>query len=107
MSAVEAEGLVKHYPNKAGAVEAVRGVDLHVDAGEVFGFLGPNGAGKSTTVKMLTTRLSITSGSAQADRTEAAQRRDDQPGHLRDGGAALDRAPSTSTGPTSSRASAS
>jgi ABC-2 type transport system ATP-binding protein len=58
--AVEARALVKTY----GDVEAVRGVDLRVDAGEVFGFLGPNGAGKSTTVKMLTTLLTITSGSA-------------------------------------------
>src|SRR5215204_4952255 len=59
--AVEAEGLVKHFPSKTGTVEAVRGVD----AGEIFGFLGPNGAGKSTTVKMLTTLLSITEGSAR------------------------------------------
>src|SRR3954467_11518408 len=58
--AVEARGLVKHY----GDVEAVRGVDLEIAAGEVFGFLGPNGAGKSTTVRMLTTLLSITRGSA-------------------------------------------
>ena len=58
--AVFAEGLVKHY----GDVEAVRGVDLRIETGEVFGFLGPNGAGKSTTVKMLTTLLSITSGTA-------------------------------------------
>ena len=58
--AVEARGLVKTY----GDVEAVRGVDLRVESGEVFGFLGPNGAGKSTTVKMLTTLLTITAGSA-------------------------------------------
>ncbi len=62
--AVHAEGLVKTYRSRAGTVEAVRGVDLRVEAGEMFGFLGPNGAGKSTTVRMLTTLLSITAGSA-------------------------------------------
>jgi ABC-2 type transport system ATP-binding protein len=64
-AAVEAESLVKTYTSRAGTVEAVRCVDLRVDAGEVFGFLGPNGAGKSTTVRMLTTLLSITSGTAR------------------------------------------
>ncbi len=63
-AAVRAEGLVKHYESRTGTIEAVRGVDLTVEAGEVFGFLGPNGAGKSTTVRMLTTLLSITSGTA-------------------------------------------
>jgi ABC-2 type transport system ATP-binding protein len=63
-AAVQAEALVKHYPSRTGVIEAVRGVDLRVEAGEVFGFLGPNGAGKSTTVRMLTTLLSITSGTA-------------------------------------------
>jgi len=62
--AVEASQLVKHYSGRGGVVEAVRGVDLRVSAGEVFGFLGPNGAGKSTTVRMLTTLMTITSGSA-------------------------------------------
>src|SRR4051794_11533639 len=61
VAAVEARGLVKHYKD----VEAVRGVDLHVARGEVFGFLGPNGAGKSTTVRMLTTLLTITGGEAR------------------------------------------
>jgi ABC-2 type transport system ATP-binding protein len=63
--AVRAVGLVKHYDGREGKVEAVRGVDLEVRTGEIFGFLGPNGAGKSTTVRMLTTLLSITSGDAQ------------------------------------------
>ena len=62
--AVRAEGLVKHYNGREGTIEAVRGVDLLVPVGEVFGFLGPNGAGKSTTVRMLTTLLTITAGSA-------------------------------------------
>ena len=47
-----------------GEVEAVRGIDLTVAEGEVFGFLGPNGAGKTTTVRMLCTLLPLTSGSA-------------------------------------------
>jgi ABC-2 type transport system ATP-binding protein len=55
----------------------VRGVDLRVDAGEVFGFLGPNGAGKSTTVKMLTTLLSITDGTARVAGLDVARRPDD------------------------------
>jgi ABC-2 type transport system ATP-binding protein len=63
--AVLAEGLVKHYEGGDGKVEAVRGVDLQVRSGEIFGFLGPNGAGKSTTVRMLTTLLTITAGRAE------------------------------------------
>ena len=63
--AVVAEDLVKHYSSRAGSVEAVRGVDLEIRAGEIFGFLGPNGAGKSTMVRMLTTLLTITSGRAE------------------------------------------
>jgi ABC-2 type transport system ATP-binding protein len=63
--AVQAEQLVKHYSGRGGDVEAVRGVDLRIREGEVFGFLGPNGAGKSTTVRMLTTLMTITSGSAR------------------------------------------
>ncbi|HYI60344.1 MAG TPA: ATP-binding cassette domain-containing protein [Acidimicrobiales bacterium] len=61
---IEASGLTKRYKTKDGDLEAVRGVDLRVEPGEIFGFLGPNGAGKSTTVRMLTTLLSITSGRA-------------------------------------------
>ena len=46
-------------------MRAVDGVDLRVEAGEIFGFLGPNGAGKSTTVRVLTTLLRPTAGSAR------------------------------------------
>ncbi|MDQ2629399.1 MAG: ATP-binding cassette domain-containing protein [Actinomycetota bacterium] len=70
--AVRAEGLVKHYDGSDGAVEAVRGVDLQVQSGEIFGFLGPNGAGKSTTVRMLTTLLTITAGRAEVMGTDVA-----------------------------------
>ena len=75
--AVRAEALVKHYSSRNGDVEAVRGVDLTVEAGEVFGFLGPNGAGKSTTVKMLTTLLTITSGTAEVAGIDVASRPDE------------------------------
>src|SRR3982750_1577073 len=68
--AVEARDLVKHYD---GDVKAVRGVDLRVARGEVFGFLGPNGAGKSTTVRMLTTLLTVTSGEARVGGIDVAR----------------------------------
>jgi ABC-2 type transport system ATP-binding protein len=74
--AVLAEGLVKHFTGRDGDVEAVRGVDLRVRAGEVFGFLGPNGAGKSTTVRMLTTLLTITSGRAEVMGIDVAREPD-------------------------------
>jgi ABC-2 type transport system ATP-binding protein len=75
-AAVQAEALVKHYGSRSGVIEAVRGVDLRVEAGEVFGFLGPNGAGKSTTMRMLTTLLSITSGSARVAGVDVAREPD-------------------------------
>ena len=59
MSVIEVEKLVKSYDD----VEAVRGVDLHVEAGEVFALLGPNGAGKSTIVEILEGHRTKTSGS--------------------------------------------
>jgi ABC-2 type transport system ATP-binding protein len=62
MPAVEVSQLRKTY---AGGVEAVKGIDFEVDAGEVFGLLGPNGAGKSTTIGMLTTTIAPTGGTAR------------------------------------------
>jgi ABC-2 type transport system ATP-binding protein len=75
--AVLAQGLVKHFTGRDGKVEAVRGVDLDVRAGEIFGFLGPNGAGKSTTVRMLTTLLSITAGRAEVMGVDVAREPDE------------------------------
>jgi ABC-2 type transport system ATP-binding protein len=59
---IEAHELTKTY---ASGVEAVKGINLHVAAGEVFGLLGPNGAGKSTTVGMFATTITPTSGTAR------------------------------------------
>ncbi|MDQ6778661.1 MAG: ATP-binding cassette domain-containing protein, partial [Actinomycetota bacterium] len=59
---VEVSGLRKTY---SGGVEAVRGVDFEIAAGEVFGLLGPNGAGKTTTVGMLSTTIAPTGGTAR------------------------------------------
>jgi ABC-2 type transport system ATP-binding protein len=62
---IEARGIAKTFRARTGAVEAVRGVDLDVAAGELVGFLGPNGAGKTTTQKMLCTLLVPTAGRAR------------------------------------------
>ena len=80
--AILAEGLVKHYDGGEGTVEAVRGVDLEVRNGEIFGFLGPNGAGKSTTVRMLTTLLTITAGRAAVAGIDVADDADEARGRI-------------------------
>ena len=59
---IDVQALKKTYP---GGVEAVKGIDFDVGAGEVFGLLGPNGAGKSTTIGMLTTTIVPSSGTAR------------------------------------------
>ena len=61
---IEARGLKRTYKARGKSIEAVRGIDLKVNAGEIVGFLGPNGAGKTTTLKMLCTLLDPTGGSA-------------------------------------------
>src|SRR5687767_15399234 len=61
-AAIEALRLVREFKRGPRAVD---GIDLRVEAGEIYGFLGPNGAGKSTTVHMLTTLLPPTAGRAR------------------------------------------
>src|SRR5258708_26416058 len=61
---IETHALRRTFSSRAGPVEAVAGVDLRVEPGEVFGFLGPNGAGKTTTLRMLSTLLPPTGGEA-------------------------------------------
>ncbi|WP_298447627.1 ATP-binding cassette domain-containing protein [Ferrimicrobium sp.] len=70
--AVMVQGLVKRY----GSLEAVRGIDFAVAAGEIFGFLGPNGAGKSTTIKILCTLAQPSEGSAQVAGYDVVLQRD-------------------------------
>jgi ABC-2 type transport system ATP-binding protein len=61
-AAVEVHQLVREYK---GGIRAVDGLDLEVRDGEIYGFLGPNGAGKTTVVRILTTLLRPTAGSAR------------------------------------------
>jgi ABC-2 type transport system ATP-binding protein len=61
---INARGLARSFKTKSGPVDAVRGIDLDVAEGEIVGLLGPNGAGKTTTLRMLTTLLMPSAGSA-------------------------------------------
>src|SRR3954469_12404391 len=63
-SAIRCRNLVKTYPGKP-PVEAVRGLDLDVEAGECFGLLGPNGAGKTTTLEIIEGILDPTAGEVE------------------------------------------
>jgi ABC-2 type transport system ATP-binding protein len=67
------DGLVKRF----GDIEAVRGIDFDVTAGETFGFLGPNGAGKSTTINMLCTLVRPSGGSAMVAGHDVVSERDE------------------------------
>jgi ABC-2 type transport system ATP-binding protein len=79
MNAIEINGLCKQFKGKKRTcVDALKNLDLQIEAGEVFGFLGPNGAGKSTTIKLVMGLLQPSSGTARimgVDSTLADSRR--------------------------------
>ncbi len=86
---IVANDLRRTFTSRKGDIEAVRGVDLAVGAGEIFGFLGPNGAGKTTTLRMLATLLPPTSGEATvagADLRREPQRVRERIGYVPQGG---------------------
>ncbi len=62
---IQTRELTRHFTSGKQTVEAVRGLDLTVERGELVALLGPNGAGKSTTLRMLTTLIAPTSGTAR------------------------------------------
>src|SRR4051795_13760480 len=63
--AIDVRGIRRVYDVKPKAVVALDGIDLQVEPGEFFGLLGPNGAGKTTLIKILTTLLLPSSGTAR------------------------------------------
>lgn len=76
MGAIEVRGLERTF---SGGITAVDGIDLEVAEGEIYAFLGPNGAGKTTTVRMLTTLLRPTGGTASVAGHDVAS----EPGAVR------------------------
>jgi ABC-2 type transport system ATP-binding protein len=71
-AAIAVNNIVKRY----GDFEAVKGITFEVAKGEIFGLLGPNGAGKSTLIRMMTTLIPVTSGSAIIDGHDVAREPD-------------------------------
>jgi ABC-2 type transport system ATP-binding protein len=71
---IKTSGLRKSFRSGKTVVDAVRGVDLDVGDGEIFGFLGPNGAGKTTTLRMLATLIRPDGGSALVAGVDLMQR---------------------------------
>ncbi len=94
---IQTRGLAKAFSAGAGRkrtrVRAVRGVDLHVAEGEIFGFLGPNGAGKTTTLRMLATLIEPDDGEATIAGADLRRRPDEvrrRIGYVAQGGSTWD-----------------
>jgi ABC-2 type transport system ATP-binding protein len=79
---IRARGLTRHFTVKKEKVEAVRDLDLDVRSGELVALLGPNGAGKSTTLRMLTTLLAPTSGTAEVAGYDVVAHQREVRGHI-------------------------
>src|SRR5450631_3754794 len=75
--AIDVRGITRVYKAKPNDVTALAGIDLEVAPGEFFGLLGPNGAGKSTLIRILTTLLLPTSGSARVNGFDIATQQDE------------------------------
>lgn len=75
---ISVKALAKTYGRGRTKVEAVRGIDLQVGQGEIFGLLGPDGAGKTTTIKMLCGILTLTDGEAKVAGVDVVR----EPSHL-------------------------
>src|SRR5438270_11759436 len=72
MAAIEVRNIVKRF----GEFTAVNGITFAVETGEIFGLLGPNGAGKSTLIRILTTLLPPTAGTATVNGFDVVQQAD-------------------------------
>src|ERR1700693_6214757 len=86
---IETHDLRRTFKSRKAEVEAVRGVDLTVGAGEIFGFLGPNGAGKTPPLRMLATLLPPAGGEprvAAADLRREPQQVRERIGYVPQGG---------------------
>jgi ABC-2 type transport system ATP-binding protein len=73
MAAINVQNIVKKF----GDFTAVKGISFAVEQGEIFGLLGPNGAGKSTLIRMLTTLIAPTAGTAQVNGFDIVRQQDD------------------------------
>src|SRR5581483_6655259 len=80
MKVIEVKDLWKSFRVRGKSVEAVRGLTMSIERGEIFGFLGPNGAGKTTTQRILATLLPPDKGTVTVAGYDLAR----QPGCIRE-----------------------